>query len=178
MEQAYLTYFSQQAGGGESIGGVGNVYQASFSQQNGHGCCGVGRVLSAVATPLIAKGVRVIGEEGANAAFGFYRDVQQDGSLAAVGTAARKRIAEVGRNLKRRAAKALTGRGTKRRRRTDTTKKTKKKRSTTSNRSVKKRKSNPRNTPINRKKKSSKAQKRSSTRRSRSSSTRHNDIFS
>lgn len=113
MEEAYTSYFEQQAGGGGHFErGIGNVYQASFTQQNGRGCCGIGgRVLTAVATPLVARGVKAVTEEVANASFGLLQDIQQDHSLPAIGHAAVSRAAEMGRNLKRRARNTLVGRG-------------------------------------------------------------------
>lgn len=114
MEQAYTAYFEQQAGGG---GGpieqsIGPVYQASFNQQSGRGCCGIsGRILTAVATPLVAKGVRAVTEEVANASFGLIQDIQRDPTLPAIGQAAVNRAVEMGRNLKRRARGTLVGRG-------------------------------------------------------------------
>lgn len=114
MEQVYTNYFEQQAGGGSHVeGGIGPVYQASFTQQNGRGgCCGIsGRVLTTVATPLIVKGVKAVTEEVANASFGLYQDIQRDASLPAIKEAAKSRAATMARNLKRRARSTLVGRG-------------------------------------------------------------------
>lgn len=120
MEEAYTAYFAQQAGAGRGgANPVGPVYEASYIRQNGRGgCCGLtGRYLTAIATPLIVKGMRAVGEEAANAAFGYYRDVtaaQEPLTFRAATTAAATRLSEAGRNLKRRARHALTGRGRKR----------------------------------------------------------------
>lgn len=134
MEHAYEEYYRKQAGAGATrpADSIGPVYRASFTKQNGRGgCCGIGRVISAAATPLIAKGIRAVGEEAALASMHFYQDVQRDPSIRAVGHAAANRLAEAGQNLKVRARKALTGRGArgtkKKRTKTSPSKKTKKK---------------------------------------------------
>ena len=114
MENVYEQYFNQQAGRGREEVGVGPVYEASFPYQKGRGCCGItGRYISALATPIIAKGLRAVGEEAASAGYGFYRDVTSENplSLRTIGESAVTRISEAGRNLKGRAKKALTGRG-------------------------------------------------------------------
>lgn len=117
MEQVYTEYFAKQAGAGRSSSSVGPVYQASFSRQNGRGCCGLtGRYVTAVATPLLAKSIRALGEEAAAAGFGFYNDLTEAKApltFRDVRKAAVSRLAEAGRNLKRRAKRTLTGRGAK-----------------------------------------------------------------
>jgi len=114
MEQAYQSYFEAQAGRGNATEpAIGSLYRASFAQQSGRGCCGIGRVLTAVATPLLVKGVRAVSEELANASFGLYRDLQQDSSLPALRTAAASRAGQFRRNLTRRARATLVGRGSK-----------------------------------------------------------------
>lgn len=120
MEQVYTEYFKTQAGGGKTTpSSIGPVYQASFSRQNGRGCCGLtGRYVSAVATPLLARGVKALSEEAAAAGYGFYTDMANASgpvTFRQVRDAAVSRIAEAGRNLKRRARRTLTGRGSKRR---------------------------------------------------------------
>jgi len=112
MDQAYQSYFQAQAGGGAvAEPGIGPLYKASFAQQSGRGCCGIGRVLTAAATPLIVKGVRAVSDEVANASFGLYQDLQQDATLPAIRTAAISRANQIRRNLARRARSTLVGRG-------------------------------------------------------------------
>lgn len=118
MEDAFTHYFTRQAGAGRTAADIGPVYERSYSHQNGRGCCGLtGRYISAIATPVLAKGIRALGEEAAAAGFGFYNDMTNAPApvtLRNVRDAAVSRLAEAGRNLKRRARKTLTGRGRKR----------------------------------------------------------------
>lgn len=112
MEQAYQSYFEAQAGRGSvPEASIGSLYRASYAQQSGRGCCGIGRVLTAAATPLLVKGMRAVSEEVANASFGLYHDLQQDSSLPAIRSAAASRARQIPRNLARRARTTLVGRG-------------------------------------------------------------------
>jgi hypothetical protein len=115
----YEAYYSSQAqrGRGASLStatsnSIGPLYEASFTRQRGKGgCCGVGRVLTQAVTPVLAKSVRAVGQEAANAAFGLIQDIRQDPSPRGVGQAAVERVREAGRRLKRRAKVALVGGG-------------------------------------------------------------------
>lgn len=167
MEQAYAEYFQHQAGSGHLERNVGPVYEASYASQSGRGCCGIGRVLTAAATPLIVKGVKAVSEELSNAGFSLYRDIQRDPSLPAVSNAAINRLTEAGQNLKRRARRALTGRGTKQTRKRTTKRKPAKRRSTASSKKK-----------INRRSTASKRQTGRGAQRERKLSKTPPDIFS
>lgn len=105
---AYEDYFSHQAG----MGDVGRVYEASYIEQKGKGCCGVGRVLnSTVVAPILQRGLRALGQEGRTAALNIYRDVKKRPSLSTLQHSSATHLSEAGRNLKRRAKRVLTGRG-------------------------------------------------------------------
>ena len=115
MEEAYQTYFQAQAGAGSTADPrVGSLYKASFAQQSGRGCCGIGRVLTEAATPLVVRGVKAISQEMADASLGLYRDVQEDPTLQGIRRAATSRAGQVRRNLIRRARTTLVGRGARR----------------------------------------------------------------
>lgn len=155
MEQVYTEYFTRQAGAGGSSANIGPVYEASYSRQLGRGgCCGLtGRYISAVATPILAKGIRALGEEAASAGLGFYSDMTNAPgpvTLRNVRDAAVSRLAEAGRNLKRRARRTLTGRGRK-----TAVPKRKAKRSTKRKTPTKRKKSQKKTTKTRRKSKTS-----------------------
>jgi len=126
-------YYKLQAGAGSRLEhGIGAVYERSLNEQSGRGCCGIGRVLTAAATPLITKGLKAVGQELSNAGLGLYSDMRRNPSLPLT-RAAISRLAEAGENLKRRARKAFTGRGaTTKKRSKKKVKKTAKKRTTSS----------------------------------------------
>lgn len=169
-------YYLRQSGRGGRGPEVGPMYRASFGRQNGRGC-GVGRVLAAAATPVIARGLQVVGEEAAKASIGFMSDVRAGArSLSGVRSAAISRISEATRNVKRRARKILTGGGKKKGSSKRKKNKKKGKRKTTTKRSSK------RSIKLKRKRASSQKQARRRGRRSQargvsSSSTSPVDVF-
>lgn len=133
-----MQYFKRQAGAGSRMEpDIGSVY-ASTPDQQGRGCCGVGRVLTAAAAPLITKGIRAVSEELSNAGYGLYRDYRRDPTPSAMTNAAVSRLAEAGENLKRRARRALTGRGAAKKRSTSKPKKMAGKKKKTSGGKIKK----------------------------------------
>jgi len=144
MEDQYARYYRTQAGGGSRPEhAVGVVYERA-SAQSGKGCCGIGRVLTAAATPIIMKSARAVGEELSSAGLGMYRDWQRNPSSSAMTGAAMSRLAQAGENLKRRARRALTGRGGSKKKKLKKTSKRKcaskkKKRVTTAKKKIKRR---------------------------------------
>ena len=96
----YYEYYQIQSGTGSAQGNgrIGRVYAAGH--QRG---AGIGQVLSGLlryALPLITRGVKAIGREAASSGFNLLSDIANEKPF---GESARNRLAESGRNLKRKA---------------------------------------------------------------------------